>query len=186
MTEAMTEAMITPAAADDLLLREDAGGIATLTLNAPKSINALSEAMLDALRTAYNDASHADVKERILLNLGHFEDEKSIPLMIEALDHKGIVRRAAARALAGTDAGGDIHLRQYPAAEDIPRRVGVGRHGHGTRGQIAVRFFVHAGLAGRFAMHALYLLLIAAGRATRAGLLVVVVGQPREIFRGRA
>jgi enoyl-CoA hydratase/carnithine racemase len=37
----------------DLLLREDAGGIATLTLNAPASLNALSDAMLAALRAEF-------------------------------------------------------------------------------------------------------------------------------------
>jgi len=74
MTEAMTEAMITPAAADDLLLREDAGGIATLTLNAPKSINALSEAMLDALIATLDDiAADRSVKAVILRTGGkHF------------------------------------------------------------------------------------------------------------------
>ena len=70
----MTEAMITPAAADDLLLREDAGGIATLTLNAPKSINALSEAMLDALIATLDDiAADRSVKAVILRTGGkHF------------------------------------------------------------------------------------------------------------------
>ncbi len=58
------------------------------------------EAMLDALRNAYAQTDHDDVKERILLNLGAFKDAKSVPLMIQALDEKGIVRRAAARALA--------------------------------------------------------------------------------------
>ena len=58
------------------------------------------DAMLDALRNAYAKAEHDDVKERILLNLGAFKDGKSVPLMIQALDEKGIVRRAAARALA--------------------------------------------------------------------------------------
>ncbi|WP_343078825.1 enoyl-CoA hydratase [Ostreiculturibacter nitratireducens] len=36
-----------------LLLREDAGGIATLTLNAPEKLNALSDAMLAALRDEF-------------------------------------------------------------------------------------------------------------------------------------
>lgn len=58
------------------------------------------DAMLQALRNAYAQTSHEDVKERILLNLGLFEDAKAVPLMIQALDEKGIVRRAAARALA--------------------------------------------------------------------------------------
>ena len=34
---------------DDLVLRDDAGAIATLTLNDPARLNALSVAMLDAL-----------------------------------------------------------------------------------------------------------------------------------------
>ncbi|MGB1148738.1 MAG: enoyl-CoA hydratase-related protein, partial [Alphaproteobacteria bacterium] len=63
-----------PAAADDLLLREDAGGIATLTLNAPKSINALSEAMLEALIATLDDiAADRSVKAVILRTGGkHF------------------------------------------------------------------------------------------------------------------
>ncbi|MBK5928087.1 enoyl-CoA hydratase [Rhodobaculum claviforme] len=36
----------------DLLLREDAGGVATLTLNSPANLNALSDAMLAALMEA--------------------------------------------------------------------------------------------------------------------------------------
>ena len=67
MTDAVTDAMNQTAAADDLLLREDAGGIATLTLNAPKSINALSEAMLDALIATLDDiAADRSVKAVIL------------------------------------------------------------------------------------------------------------------------
>jgi HEAT repeat protein len=58
------------------------------------------EALLEALRNAYAKSEHDDVKERILLNLGAYKDAKSVPLMIQALDEKGIVRRAAARALA--------------------------------------------------------------------------------------
>ncbi len=58
------------------------------------------EARLSALRNAYQVATHDDVKERILLNLGFFKDTGSIPLMIQALDEAGIVRRAAARSLA--------------------------------------------------------------------------------------
>ena len=38
---------------ETILLREDAGGIATLTLNAPGSLNALSDAMLAALKAAF-------------------------------------------------------------------------------------------------------------------------------------
>ncbi len=58
------------------------------------------EARLSALRNAYQTAKHDDVKERALLNLGFFKDAGSIPLMVEALNEDGIVRRAAARALA--------------------------------------------------------------------------------------
>jgi HEAT repeat protein len=58
------------------------------------------EQMLAALRAAYPTVEHDDVKERILLNLGHFKDVQAVPLMIQGLDDPGIVRRAAARALA--------------------------------------------------------------------------------------
>ena len=74
MTEAMTDAMTKPATADDLLLREDAGGIATLTLHAPKSINALSEAMLDALIATLDDISADRSVKAVILRTGgkHF------------------------------------------------------------------------------------------------------------------
>ena len=38
---------------DTILTRQDRGGVATLTLNAPEKLNALSDAMLDALATAF-------------------------------------------------------------------------------------------------------------------------------------
>ncbi|OYX41830.1 MAG: enoyl-CoA hydratase [Rhodobacterales bacterium 32-67-9] len=38
---------------DDILLRQDEGGIATLTMNAPGSLNALSDAMLAALKAEF-------------------------------------------------------------------------------------------------------------------------------------
>ncbi|MAH88025.1 MAG: enoyl-CoA hydratase [Kiloniella sp.] len=59
---------------EDLLLREDQGGIATLTLNAPRSINALSEDMLAALITMFDDiAADRSVKVVILRTGGkHF------------------------------------------------------------------------------------------------------------------
>jgi HEAT repeat protein len=53
-----------------------------------------------ALRAAFAQSEHEDVKERILLNLGHNKDLEAVPLMIQALDEPGIVRRSAARALA--------------------------------------------------------------------------------------
>jgi HEAT repeat protein len=58
------------------------------------------DAMLAALREAYTKAEHDDVKERILLNLGAFKDVQAVPLMEAGLAEEGMVRRAAARALA--------------------------------------------------------------------------------------
>jgi enoyl-CoA hydratase/carnithine racemase len=55
-----------PAAAAAPLLRADAAGIATLTLNRPEARNPLSEAMLDAL-TAELDAIAADKRVRAVI-----------------------------------------------------------------------------------------------------------------------
>lgn len=49
-----------------LLLREDAGGIATLTLNRPAQMNLLTGAMLDALQSAF-DAIAADRSVRVVV-----------------------------------------------------------------------------------------------------------------------
>ena len=43
---------------DDLLLRSDTDSVAVLTLNAPKSINALSEEMLRALSDTFLSLIH--------------------------------------------------------------------------------------------------------------------------------
>ena len=59
---------------NDLLLRTDNDGVATLTLNAPKSMNALSEAMLSALSETFDRiADDRSVKVVILRGAGeHF------------------------------------------------------------------------------------------------------------------
>lgn len=61
-------------APSDLLLRNDADGVAVLTLNAPKSINALSEDMLAALSHSLDDiAQDRSVKVVVLRSAGdHF------------------------------------------------------------------------------------------------------------------
>ena len=51
---------------DDILLRSDADAIATLTLNNPDRLNALSDAMLDALKAAF-DALAADRAIRVVI-----------------------------------------------------------------------------------------------------------------------
>ncbi len=58
----------------DLLLRNDKDGVCVLTLNAPKSINALSEQMLNALSQAFDAiAQDRSVKAVILRSAGnHF------------------------------------------------------------------------------------------------------------------
>lgn len=61
MATAQTVSNAAPVADDQPLLRSDAGGIATLTLNRPGQFNALSEELLSALQSALesieNDAS---------------------------------------------------------------------------------------------------------------------------------
>ena len=71
-------------------------------------------AMLACLREELQKTDYADVQERIVRNLGYFKDTESIPLLIEQLDNGGIVRRAAALALA------NIGL---PAAEPAKQKL---------------------------------------------------------------
>ncbi len=52
---------------DDLLLRTDEGGIATLTLNAPGSLNALSDAMLAALKTEFERLAEDNATRVVIL-----------------------------------------------------------------------------------------------------------------------
>ncbi len=54
---------------DDLILRDDAEGIATLTLNAPARLNALSDAMLTALSAALT-AVRTDAAIRVVVLRG--------------------------------------------------------------------------------------------------------------------
>lgn len=54
---------------DSVLLREDAGGICTLTLNRPRQYNALSEELIDALQ-ANLDAIAADASVRVVVLTG--------------------------------------------------------------------------------------------------------------------
>lgn len=53
----------------DILLRKDAGGIATLTLNSPASLNALSDAMLAALQSQF-DALATDTSTKVVILQG--------------------------------------------------------------------------------------------------------------------
>ena len=59
---------------EDLLIRDDKDGVAVLSLNAPKSINALSEAMLQALSDNFDQiAQDRSIKAVILRSAGnHF------------------------------------------------------------------------------------------------------------------
>ncbi|MDH5674530.1 MAG: HEAT repeat domain-containing protein [Myxococcales bacterium] len=58
------------------------------------------EAMLAALRAEVDKSEYDDVQVRAIRNLSHFKDQQSVPQFIKALDKPGIVRRAAALALA--------------------------------------------------------------------------------------
>jgi HEAT repeat protein len=52
------------------------------------------------LRALLPNVENPELRARILLNLGYLKDAESVPLMVAALDTKGIVRRDAAAALA--------------------------------------------------------------------------------------
>lgn len=58
----------------DLILRTDVDGVAVLTLNAPKSINALSEAMLQALSDTFDNIEEDRSVKAVILRSGgnHF------------------------------------------------------------------------------------------------------------------
>ena len=55
--------------AETLVLRERTGHVATLTLNAPESGNALDERLLDALREALTDLGEDDGIRVVCLTL---------------------------------------------------------------------------------------------------------------------
>lgn len=54
---------------NDILIREDKGGVATLTMNTPKTLNALSEDMISALQTQF-DSLMADTSTRVVILRG--------------------------------------------------------------------------------------------------------------------
>ncbi len=56
--------------------------------------------MIACVRQELESTSYDDVQERAIRNLGYFKDTESIPVLIQKLDNGGIVRRAAALALA--------------------------------------------------------------------------------------
>ncbi|MFI5306514.1 MAG: HEAT repeat domain-containing protein [Polyangiales bacterium] len=62
--------------------------------------NLQGDAMLAALRAELAKSTYDDVKERAIRNLSHFKDVQAVPQLTAALDTPGIVRRAAALALA--------------------------------------------------------------------------------------
>jgi len=54
---------------NDILIREDANGVATLTMNTPKTLNALSEDMISALQTQFDDLME-DKSTRVVILRG--------------------------------------------------------------------------------------------------------------------
>ena len=54
-------------AGTDVLLRNDEGGIATLTLNRPQARNGLSEALLEALQTNLDEIAGDDAVRVVII-----------------------------------------------------------------------------------------------------------------------
>ncbi len=54
---------------NDILIREDANGVATLTMNTPKTLNALSEDMISALQRQFDDLME-DASTRVVILRG--------------------------------------------------------------------------------------------------------------------
>lgn len=53
-----------------------------------------------ALRGVLEESSYTNVRVRAIRNLGHYRDAEAVPLLVEALDDAGAVRRSAAWALS--------------------------------------------------------------------------------------
>ncbi len=78
------------------------------------------------LRQVLEENSFEDAKQRAIMNLGHYRDESAVPLLIEALDEKGVVRRSAAWALArigspAADAAKAKLLEVLPDTDEVDR-----------------------------------------------------------------
>ncbi len=67
MSETGESAAKITVAAQGLLLRHDAGGICTLTLNRPDQYNALSDALIDELQAAFNGLAEDDTVRVVVL-----------------------------------------------------------------------------------------------------------------------
>ncbi|MAQ13272.1 MAG: hypothetical protein CMN30_00530 [Sandaracinus sp.] len=79
-----------------------------------------------ALRQILADAQFEDVKQRAIMNLGHFEDAEAVTLLTEKLDEGGVVRRSAAWALAQigspeADSAVPALLRVLPETDETDR-----------------------------------------------------------------
>jgi hypothetical protein len=79
----------------------------------------------------------------IAVNAKHIAD---VYRLVKAHGFNRYGRDTSPRALSGANARRDIHLRKNPASEYVATRVGVRRHGKGSRHQIAAWPF-------RFALH---------------------------------
>lgn len=78
------------------------------------------------LRAMLPEVSNADLRMRILMNLGYLKDVESVPFMTAALDEGPIVRGAAADALAmvgspGADSAKPKLLEVLPKTEQVDR-----------------------------------------------------------------
>lgn len=84
------------------------------------------EAMLGALRTVLEQSEYDEVRERAIRNLGAFKDPGSVPVITKALETPGIVRRAAALALArigspAADSAKPALMKALPTTDESDR-----------------------------------------------------------------
>lgn len=84
------------------------------------------DALLNALRTELESTEYNDVKVRVIRNLAHFKDKGAVPQFTTALDNAGIVRRAAALALAeigspAADSAKSALLKALPETDEKDR-----------------------------------------------------------------
>ncbi len=119
-------AAVASSASSLILLREDVGGVAVLTLNQPQTRNSLSEAMLEALGDAFTAIAHDDAVRAVVLAANG-------PAFSAGHDLKELIRASRRRrSRARLFQAHHEHLQRHDAADRHAAAAGH-RRGAGDR-----------------------------------------------------